>query len=269
MTAAARTHVLNVSGGKDSTAMYLYAMDLGVDFQAAFADVGNEHEGISEHWPSKGVPQATVDRALRALHPTGNPFLDACLLASGFPSATRRFCTRKLKLEPVREQVFRPIWDRGGEVLSWQGVRADESMSRSKLPRWQDIGFHPVFRPLLHWTVADVWRRHRKHGLEPNPLYAQGMRRVGCMPCIMVSKGELQNIARRWPEHIERIRQWERVIRQVSKKEKYKGSFFDLAKGGGGIDAAVRWSGAAQGALFAAGEREPLLESCATWGACE
>ena len=37
-------HVVSMSGGKDSTATALTAMDLGYDFVGAFADTGNEHE---------------------------------------------------------------------------------------------------------------------------------------------------------------------------------------------------------------------------------
>lgn len=44
ITRANNVHVLSVSGGKDSTAMYLLAMEMGVEFLAVFADTGNEHE---------------------------------------------------------------------------------------------------------------------------------------------------------------------------------------------------------------------------------
>lgn len=37
-------HVLSYSGGKDSTAMYLLALEQGWDFLPVFADTGNEHE---------------------------------------------------------------------------------------------------------------------------------------------------------------------------------------------------------------------------------
>lgn len=38
-------HVVSVSGGKDSTATYLLALEYtGGDFDAVFADTGNEHE---------------------------------------------------------------------------------------------------------------------------------------------------------------------------------------------------------------------------------
>ena len=36
--------VLSFSGGKDSTAMYLLALEQGVDFLPVFADTGHEHD---------------------------------------------------------------------------------------------------------------------------------------------------------------------------------------------------------------------------------
>lgn len=43
-------HVVSVSGGKDSTATYLLALErLGGDFEAVFADTGNEHPYTYEY----------------------------------------------------------------------------------------------------------------------------------------------------------------------------------------------------------------------------
>lgn len=118
------------------------------------------------------------------------------------------------------EQITLPLLRLGLTVISWQGVRADESDARALLPKFQRIGpAHGVkaspeeedawrlyaYRPLLHWKTEDVFALHKKHGLKPNPLYANGMSRVGCMPCIMCRKAELYEIARRFPEHIERL----------------------------------------------------------------
>lgn len=110
-------------------------------------------------------------------------------------------------------------------VVSWQGVRADESAARRDLPE-RDVEFGQwepeprgmlVYRPILKWTVEDVFAMHRKHGVEPNPLYAQGMGRVGCMPCIHARKAELREIASRFPAEIERVAEWERIVGQAAK----------------------------------------------------
>jgi len=57
---------------------------------------------------------------------------------------------------------------------------------------------------------------HDKHGIKPNPLYKQGMGRVGCMPCIHAKKDEILEISKRFPEEIKRVAEWERLVTQVN-----------------------------------------------------
>jgi 3'-phosphoadenosine 5'-phosphosulfate sulfotransferase (PAPS reductase)/FAD synthetase len=73
------------------------------------------------------------------------------------------------------------------------------------------------YRPILKWTAQDCFDMHKKHGIKHNPLYEQGMGRVGCMPCIHARKDELLEISKRFPEEIERVANWERLIQRVSK----------------------------------------------------
>lgn len=181
---------------------------------------------VSEHWPAKlaemgksaAEAKEIVERTLDHLNPTGNPFLDLCIWKGRFPSTRARFCTQYLKIIPIAEQVFFPLFEGGHHVISWQGVRADESTARSKLPEREETpeGYE-VYRPLLNWTAADVFAMHNKHGIEPNPLYKLGMKRVGCMPCINVNKEELYEISRRFAAEIERIAEWERIVGGASK----------------------------------------------------
>ena len=92
-------HLVNVSGGKDSTATYLRALELGRPFRAVFADTGHEHEWtyefvdrladrtggpkveivradfarqmagkreyIAKHWPKEGISPEIVQAANR------------------------------------------------------------------------------------------------------------------------------------------------------------------------------------------------------------
>lgn len=240
--------VVSVSGGKDSTATLLLAIERhGDDIEAAFADTGNEHpatydyvryladatgvairwlradftewwarrrEYVRERWPLKGVPADVVERALCIFDagPTGNPYLDLCVIKGRFPSRKAQFCTQHLKVEPITEFQLGLI-GRYGAVESWQGIRAEESARRAQLPEREDRGGGlTIYRPVLRWTVEQVFEQHRKHGIKPNPLYTQGMRRVGCMPCINVAKDELLEIGRRFPEHIDRIAEWEATV---------------------------------------------------------
>lgn len=107
----------------------------------------------------------------------------------------------------------------GHAVVSWQGIRRDESDNRRAARMFEAVGDGLfVYRPIARWTADEVFDHHRKRGIEPNPLYKLGMRRVGCMPCINCRKSELAEIARRFPEHIERIAEWESIVAAVSKR---------------------------------------------------
>ena len=253
-------NVLSISGGKDSTAMWILAVkEMGVEVIPVFADTGNEHpltyeyvdylesklgpirrvkadfseqiakkrEYVANEWPDKLMQagktkeeaEYIVERTLKHLHPTGNPFLDLCMWKGRFPSSQARFCTQYLKIIPITEQVYFPLFDEGYKVVSWQGVRAAESKKRAQMPeREMTPEGYEVYRPILKWTARDVFDMHKKHGIEPNPLYKLGMTRVGCMPCIFVKKEELFEIYRRFPEEIERIAEWEKIVAKVSRR---------------------------------------------------
>ena len=264
-------HILSYSGGKDSTAMVTYAMERDIPFRSVMADVGNEHpwtmeyvrtlhekldiapvEIITPHfpesdfarkrnyidtkWREQGISDAICDEAMEHTVPSGNQFLDACILRSGFPGPKGgRFCTDRLKIEPVREQVYQPLWDAGQLVYSWQGIRREESIARRDLDHFQQINYtfgHSaiVVRPLLHWSLEDVWRQHKRHGIEPNPLYKHGAKRVGCWPCIYGRKDEIALIARLTPDQIDRLEVWEAVMSKVTKRRPSQATFFPASQ---------------------------------------
>lgn len=248
------THnIVSMSGGKDSTATLLLAIALEApNLQAVFADTGNEdlqvylyleyleratgvpitrvkadfsrqiagkRKFIESKWREQGIDESVVLAALDVLQPTGNPFLDLCIWKGRFPSRKAQFCTMELKRDPMLEQVVMPLMDQGDMILSWQGVRADESLNRRYLPECDEVGgglFN--YRPILKWDVPTVFEAHRYMGIKPNPLYSQGMGRVGCMPCISCRKDELREIALRFPEAIDRIERSDWIVQQASKR---------------------------------------------------
>lgn len=281
-------HLVNVSGGKDSTAVYLRAIELGRPFRAVFADTGNEDQRVYDYvaelahktggpevetvradftrqlaqhrdyilqkWPDQGIPDDVVRQAAALHEPTGNPFLDLCISKGRFPSRMAQFCTEELKTIPITTQVVGPML-KAGPVLQWLGIRAEESANRAKQPRFNrhESGCH-VWRPIFDWTVQQVWDQHRRHGIAPNPLYALGMGRVGCMPCINCRKSELRNIADLFPDHIQRIREWEEVVASANKRR--SATFFpavtdptDVDRPGtySRIDTLVEWSRTSRG----------------------
>jgi 3'-phosphoadenosine 5'-phosphosulfate sulfotransferase (PAPS reductase)/FAD synthetase len=254
-------HVVSVSGGKDSAATLLIAIErFGLHrVQAIFCDTGNEHEAVYEYldyleralgirirrlradfseqmevqrlrllrvaagepdyFPRAKYPW-TPNRAAQAaelMRPTGNPFIDLCMLKGMFPSHSRQFCTEELKRNPAVEFQIE-LLDQGHTVVSWQGVRRDESARRRAVLAFERIGPRIyAYRPIAYWTAAQVFDFCASKRLRPNDLYLQGMKRVGCMPCVNVGKDELRQIAARFPDHIKRIAQWESIVNECSR----------------------------------------------------
>ncbi|MDM5352609.1 phosphoadenosine phosphosulfate reductase family protein [Lysinibacillus sphaericus] len=296
-------NVISISGGKDSTAMWLLALERDTaNLKVVFSDVGHEHpetykyidylekelgaitrikpdfsqqiirkrEVVDTKWRKEGVSETIIQQALEVLHPTGNPFLDLCMWKGRFPSTMARFCTVELKVRPMFDQVYVPILEAGNHVVSWQGIRANESLSRSKMAETEETPEgYTIYRPILDWDVYDVFKQHDKHGIKPNPLYKQGMGRVGCMPCINSKKEELYEIARRFPEEIERVARWEEIVSKASKRG--SATFFTSDDRGHGIHDVVEWSKTAYGGiqydLLKLMEEVPMCSS--QYGLCE
>jgi len=157
-------------------------------------------------------------RALSVMYPSGNPFLDLCMWKGRFPSRKAQFCTEELKRNmAVGFQL--DLMEAGHRVVSWQGVRRDESENRRHAKKVERVGRGLwIMRPIVAWTAKQVFDFAAARHIHPNPLYLQGMSRVGCMPCINCKKAELRQIAARWPEHPERIADWERIVGMCSKR---------------------------------------------------
>lgn len=174
----------------------------------------------AERW---GVEFKTpMEAALFALSgPSGNAFLDVALLHGKFPMMRDRFCTDELKIQAAFDGAIKPMLDDGEVVVQWSGVRADESSKRAGYERFspdlRDPEFLYNFLPIHQWTAKDVFALHKHFGIKPNPLYMQGAARVGCMNCVLCNKEEIAETAARWPEHINKHREWEKTVRLVSR----------------------------------------------------
>jgi 3'-phosphoadenosine 5'-phosphosulfate sulfotransferase (PAPS reductase)/FAD synthetase len=250
-------NMVSVSGGKDSTATLLLAIERQAEnIYPVFADTGNEHDltyqyldylesetGMKirrvapdfsaqiirkrdvtmEKWRKDGISEHRIEKVKELLIPSGNPFLDLCIWKGRFPSTKARFCTEELKVLPITNQVVFPLLKQFDQIESWQGIRWDESPARAKYVERE--GIEPdaervfAYRPILSWTAEQVFDFHRKHGIDWNPLYEKGMGRVGCMPCINANKSELAAIANQFPEVIDRIEAWERLVSETSKRD--------------------------------------------------
>ncbi|MEJ5242570.1 MAG: phosphoadenosine phosphosulfate reductase family protein [Desulfomicrobiaceae bacterium] len=63
------------------------------------------------------------------------------------------------------------------------GVRADEHPERAATGWQWEVDGHVRIAPLLEWSEVDIWTYHAWAQIPWCPLYDQGYRSLGCVPC--------------------------------------------------------------------------------------
>jgi len=276
--------VCNVSGGKDSTATALALVEAGIPHRRVFADTRWEAPETYEHLDMLRAKLGPIDVVG---YPGGMP----AKIREGarFASRMQRWCTRELKIEPLRDYCDAIEAD-GSIVVTVTGIRHEEgtrSNGRSEaLEAEDDVAWGGwMWRPIVRWTIADVLAIHHRHGVPVNPLYQRGHDRVGCYPCVMASKEDVRLVADHAPERIAEIRDLEAAVtaererRNVERPARYahpEASFFLKAANRDTpgapimtIDDVVAWSRTERG-----GRQLPMFPpvpdgGCFRWGLCE
>ncbi len=161
---------IGISGGKDSTALLLWAVhESGYDpnsLDVTFCNTHNEHQITYDYVKmlSETIwPITTLEPELG--------FFELAKKKKRFPSAKARFCTVELKIKPTLAHIS-TLFAQGNTVRLHSGVRAGESDKRAKMLEREFDGnmLCEVFRPLLKWSIEDVWAMHAKYGIPRNPL---------------------------------------------------------------------------------------------------
>lgn len=280
--------IVSVSGGKDSAAlaaeMKRLADTLGIIVRYVFADTGWEAPQTYEYLGTleRGL-EITIDRV--GLPGGMRRRSDGGL---NFPSRVRRWCTRELKVEPLKAYHARAAEELDRETVNVVGLRAEESEARAKLKEFEfsEEWGGAVWRPLIRWSVADVLAAHHRAGIPVNPLYKLGFSRVGCL-CINASKEEIRLFAEHFPEWINEVEAMEtagsaeRSRRNIETPGRYSvetATFFQkIVKGDDGkrhgapfpIREAVAWSRTSRGGVQLRLIQESPDSGCFRWGMCE
>ena len=105
----------------------------------------------------------------------------------GPPARMMRWCCSMFKTGPITRVLTR--YYRDTKILTFYGIRRDESTARSKYNRVEDdaesvkIQKQTVATPIFYWKDIDIWLYILTEKIDFNDAYRLGYDRVGCWCC--------------------------------------------------------------------------------------
>lgn len=199
-------HVLNLSGGKDSTALAVFMKDKVPEMEYVFCDTGAE---LPETYEYLDRIESFLGKKLVRLN-SGKSFDYWLTVYSGFlPSPRSRWCTKVMKIFPFERYVGED------EVYSYIGIRADED-------REGYISSKPNIIPMYPFKEAgivekDVYELLRKSGLGL-PKYYEWRSRSGCYFCFFQRRNEWVGLLERHPDLFYRSKAYEKVDERTGQR---------------------------------------------------
>lgn len=163
-------HVLGISGGKDSAALAIYMSrkhpDINIEYYTC--DTGkelNETYDLINKLNSVLGKNIKLYKSIDELNsPEKNPFDHFLAIYGGYlPSATARWCTGKMKLEPFENEIG------DAPTISYVGIRGDENREgyiskkeniQSIFPFRKNIWSEDVIKKFLSNSNIDFIKNH-------------------------------------------------------------------------------------------------------------
>ena len=202
--------VVSFSGGKDSLATMLLAIDAGVNIPPMFVNTGLELDETVKfvHQFAKDYNLALIEQEAPVDAFYGN------LVFFGPPAKDYRWCCKTNKLGPTVAAITKNF---PNGVLSFIGQRKYESEARHEKPRiWQNpwtpgqIGASPI----QNWCAMHVWLYIFYKKAPFNYWYAHGLDRIGCLMCPASDLADLDTIKSASSEYD----RWDNYLKEYSEK---------------------------------------------------
>ncbi|TPN34774.1 phosphoadenosine phosphosulfate reductase family protein [Mesorhizobium sp. B1-1-6] len=150
---------------------------IGIDLVVVRRKAGGLMERWESRWESSRVRYET---------------LSTVTLVPCWSTPDMRFCTSEMKTHIIVAELHRRF--KGQTVINVTGIRRQESRKRAMatVATRQKDGRMWDWRPIIDWTVDEVFAEIDRHGLHPHPAYRGfGMSRVSCRFCIMSNLADI------------------------------------------------------------------------------
>ena len=174
---------VSFSGGKDSTVVSdLVINALGKNVIHIYGDTTLEYP-TSENYIKRFKEEHPLIPMLTAKN-KDQDFNNLCEVI-GPPSRMLRWCCTVFKTGAITKKIDSTFKD-SKSILTFQGIRRNESLSRSKYDRESNdskIKKQIAINPIIDWTDFDVWLYILSNNIDFNDAYRQGFSRVGCWCC--------------------------------------------------------------------------------------
>lgn len=214
-------YLVSLSGGKDSTACLLWALDnfKKEDIVPYYIDTKWEHHSVYEY-----LEYLEEQLDIRIVRINSEGMEELCKRKRMMPNPCARFCTENLKIKTAIEFYYYWFISKGIDFINIAGIRREESKARANTECFAETEEKyegKKFRiknlyPIAYWGIQRVFDYLKEHKVSVNPLYKKGFTRVGCYPCIFATKDELTNLE---PEYKKRLRNLEDEISKIVGKK--------------------------------------------------
>lgn len=214
-------HIMNISGGKDSSALAIYMRDrdmwrerLGkpiikpaekIDFEYVFCDTREELTETYEYldkleaYLGKKIVRLSDDRGFDHWLKTREGFL---------PSPQVRWCTQELKIKPFEKYVGDDL------VYSYIGIRADEDRTGYLSFKKSIVGIFPFREDGIDHD--DVFKILEQTAGVPD--YYSWRTRSGCYFCFFQRKSEWIGLLENHPDLFEQAKMFESESSKTGRK---------------------------------------------------
>jgi 3'-phosphoadenosine 5'-phosphosulfate sulfotransferase (PAPS reductase)/FAD synthetase len=188
-------HICGISGGKDSSAMAIFMRDKVPEMEYFFCDTGAE---LPETYEFLDKLEIVLGKKIERLNSTKGFDHWFEVYRGTLPSPQMRWCTTKMKIEPIEN------WVGNEEVISYIAIRSDEASRKGYVSSKKNI---QARFPFIESGIdhAGVMRILADAGIGL-PDYYEWRTRSGCYFCFFQRKAEWIGLSERHPDL------WEKAV---------------------------------------------------------